>query len=209
MSESVEKTCMSSLQVTAIVTFLKKKIVQESLSADGRASLGGMLVKVAWGHGDLAQCLAALEGKSKIGNRRKQQNFMNWTAYVSSKEWDMMNTNRADFNVIVQIILEIIVGRLRCVNPTEGTKKFVSTIALYFMATHNGQYSYDSKLKMLQHVKKSWKTRNRIDAREKKKLRLAITSKSCQLIQRSCWRAISTSICMRDSKLTDAGQSAH
>ena len=51
----------------------------------------------------------------------------------------------------------------------EGALKSL-IIALYFMATHSGQYSVDSKIKMLQHVKKSWKTRNRIDAREKKKV---------------------------------------
>lgn len=110
----------------------------------------------------MAKVLLALQGGNPFEKRRRQQQcFLSFLNYISLTEWQQMERHGKDIRIVAQIVFSAVIDRLGCVNPTEPTKKFVSSLCL-FVTSHaqGGSYnsaSHDDKCKTLRMVKKEWK----------------------------------------------------
>ncbi len=170
---SPEHLSASALQVGALVSLLMRGSIQAALSKDEKAMLTVMMAKLPWAPNHLAKCLAALQGKDSACSRRPQQDFVSFLNYLSSFEWDLLEKHCKDFRVVCQILLDALVGRLRCINPTEFTKKLVASIILYLLQQadiHDDDIHesagfcsesvpFEQKTQMLKFVKKIYKKR--------------------------------------------------
>ena len=160
---SPELQSLSALQTNALATLLRRDQTQAFLSKDQKASLSAMLVKIKWAPEHLALCLAALQGKDSVcSNRRAQQDFVAFLNYVSLYEWKHVEKSCHDFQIVCQILLEVLVDRLNCINPTEATKKFLATTLTYIENQSQGASAdYGQKGSMLEYVKKVYRTRTK------------------------------------------------
>lgn len=145
---------LSFLQVLAVVAVLDRKLVQDALTPEKKATLSQMLAKVPWMPTHLSKALAALQGKNAVKTRRAQQNFIHFTNYISANEWKHLWNHRNELDAMIPFLLEILGGRLKCMNPTENTKKLVASIALYLMSLEE-TITMDAKQNALTFVKKN------------------------------------------------------
>ena len=121
---------LSLLQAKAAVQALSR--CQAGLTADQKASLSTMLLVVKWVPDHLQSCLAALSGDDAMGVRRRDgQNFIAFIHYISLSEWKALQKYAFDVRMCVQVIAKVLTSRLLCINPSEGTKKFIATVVLF------------------------------------------------------------------------------
>ena len=156
----------SGLQLNALVTVLNRANIQKSLGPQEKACLTAMIVQSPFSNKHKEQALLSLQNGTDVQpTRRKQQNHLNFVNYLCSFEWSQIQANAYDANVVVQILLEVLVGRLNCINPSESLKKLVASIALY-VGTHGRDLecldvNEATKIKMLKYVKTCWKARTK------------------------------------------------
>jgi hypothetical protein len=215
--DTVELLTASALQANALVAILKRQQIQASLSKEQKASLSEMLIAVPWAPNHLAWCLTALQGKDGGNDRRQQQNFMRFVNYMSEFEWEALLKSGKDFRIVINILLEVLVGRLLCINPTEPTKKLVASIALLAQGSdadaaaafqHTSMVVDEDKWRMLDHVKREYKARVKREKKRDNRYRLATTWRSCRRTRQSfSLGPMRISITASRSKV--AGRSAH
>ena len=118
----------SLLQSNALLEVLLCESRGKDLGAEMRASLGTAICAAKFEEDHQAALLAALSGQ-KVACRRQAQDAMNAFQYFSKHEWDRLEEYSSQC-LIQQLILDVVVGRLHCVNPTEPTIKLLTSAML-------------------------------------------------------------------------------
>ena len=159
----------SKLQTNGVLELLGRG---QQMSETQRAQLGTMAATLQLCPTDLTSIMSALAGrpagdeaapKAAKQIRREGQDLMPWDSYVSSDEWDRLLDKTINRRAKQQLLIEIVVGRLWGINPTEDSMKWLASCshALSHDAAQAMRIPFEEKIEHREWVKKAWRTRAR------------------------------------------------
>jgi hypothetical protein len=153
---------VSSLQKSAVSELLVAAITQ-GVSAEDVAMLTDKCVAANFLPADLDELLSVLAQKA-AEKRRKQQNFLFASNYVSEGLWKKLLSPELDLQMRCDIWVQH-VTRLACINPTEPScKRWVAELLCMQHSREELQsISKDSKVSLMKHLKISLKKQVRCD----------------------------------------------
>lgn len=153
---------VSPLQKSAVIELLAHAITQ-GVSAENVAMLTDKCVAVNFLPADLDEVLSVLTQKT-AEKRRKQQNFLSASSYVSEGLWKKLLSPELDLQMRCDMWVQH-VTRLDCINPTEpSVKRWVAELLCMQHGREELQsISKDSKVSLMKHLKTSLKKQVRSD----------------------------------------------
>ena len=142
---AAEQELVSRLQCDAILSMLHSC----KLESTEKARLVDMVLGVRFHEQDRLRILDALGGggggggggnsgtQGVINHRRPMQNFTSFLEYLSTFEWDRLESCKCSGNKngMMQIFLDVLIHRLHCVNPSEFTINRVTAALLVASST--------------------------------------------------------------------------
>jgi len=120
---SPQHRATSSLQSDALVVLLRSAACRKDLNAEQAATLSTQIHGAKFHAEHLSEILAELAGQRKK-RRRDCQDATNAFEYFSADEWDSM-TAQEHAGLIQAVVLDVVVGRMQCINPSEPTIKLL------------------------------------------------------------------------------------
>ena len=153
---------VSPLQKSAVNELLAHAITQ-GVSAENVAMLTDKCVAVNFLPADLDEVLSVLTQKT-AEKRRKQQNFLSASSYVSEGLWKKLLSPELDLQLRCDMWVQH-VTRLDCINPTEpSVKRWVAELlCMQHDRAELQSISKDSKVSLMKHLKTSLKKQVRSD----------------------------------------------
>jgi len=119
---SLEAT--SELQAQAVIAWLTQH--GKELDIEERSALNAQVVQTKFLPKDRDAILAALATGARKINRRGSQDAMHAFEYFSANEWDMLEDCKNQSRLI-ELILDVVVNRMLCINPCEHTIKLLTS----------------------------------------------------------------------------------
>ena len=104
-----------------MLELLQDAVASSRLSGQELATISDRILEVQWFCGHLEPLLAIIAGKSQP-KRRKQQDYLAATNYLSNKRWTRFLDPDLNLNARADFFLNFVVS-LDCINPTEPTVK--------------------------------------------------------------------------------------
>ena len=158
---------VSTLQSNALMELLRSEAARKHLDCEQRASLSTQLLSADFAADQLSAMLAVLAcEKIKLKTRRDAQNAIHAFEYFSDAEWSRLGTCKHQPS-IEDLILDVLVHRMQCINPNEPTVKLLTSGILTL--THGedvGNVSLLEKLELKKAIAKRIKARcRRINAK--------------------------------------------
>lgn len=101
------------------------------MDCDEKAALAALIAQCNFAEPHMEIVLATLT--ATIARRRQNQDFVNWPHYLSKQDWSNVIKGLAAASVdqmihsILSTVLEVVLYRFGCLNPTEGTKKWTAS----------------------------------------------------------------------------------
>ena len=157
--DSKQHELLSGVQMKALRHLMRQRTIQETLTIEEKAILSAQMSKVPWAKDHLEQLLAVVDDVRGLTNRRGMQNFESFPKYLSTFDWDIVFKNEKDSELVCDILINVLTSRFNCVNPSEGTKKLVASIALHLLSKFQGVKGF--KAKLLNHVRKHYEVRKK------------------------------------------------
>jgi len=153
---------VSNLQKSAVSELLAHAITL-GVSAENVAMLTDKCVAANFLPADLDELLSVLAQKT-AEKRRKQQNFLYASSYVSEGLWEKLLSPETDLQMRCDMWVQH-VTRLDCINPTEpSVKRWVAELLCMQHGREELQsISKDSKVSLMKHLKTSLKKQVRSD----------------------------------------------
>ena len=153
---------VSALQKSAVSELLAHAITQ-GVSAENVAMLTDKCVAANFLPADLDEVLSVLTRKT-AEKRRKQQNFLSASSYVSEGLWKKLLSPELDLQLRCDMWVQH-VTRLDCINPTEpSVKRWVAELlCMQHDRAELQSISKDSKVSLMKHLKTSLKKQVRSD----------------------------------------------
>ena len=128
------------MQKDALLELLETKDCRDGLSCEQRALLQDLIMEAPYGDDDKSQCLISLAGGQRRKPRRtKQQDATHCLEYLSEKEWQLFP--RMGQLGVLQLLFDVLISRMQCFNPTEGTLKWVAS-SVIFITTPKDQLAF-------------------------------------------------------------------
>ena len=142
-----------------------RKIDAKAFTLDQKASLTALIGQCSFLDSHMEAVLPMISGS--LPKRRKNQDFMHWVYYLSKEDWKdvakALRVSTADQMVrtMLQKMLDVVLWRYGCINPTEGTKKLMASV-IYFILEQFYDDQFDQSVPIcpdhvLSVVKDTWK----------------------------------------------------
>ena len=126
-STGTARRSLSTIQCNAVLEMMDKSEAQ--FSSEDRANLSDILMSAGFEADHLERLLCRLSSGEDV-RRRKQQDHCAFLNYFSENEWAAMQDKDMQCTEIINKMVQVLMDRLDCINPSEPTKKLVASAAL-------------------------------------------------------------------------------
>ena len=126
--DATAQTRLNQIQAKAVIALLRSEDASQ-IDAETNAMLTDIVVSIKWAQEDRDLILAELAG-TRFTSRRPSQDFTAFITYLTSNQWTALQTHDLDDTSKVSLLVDIVVRRLQCRNPSEATKKLMSSVVL-------------------------------------------------------------------------------
>ena len=120
---------ISNIQMAAVIEQLQAHGLQKKISAEDQANISEIVLSTNYCDDHSGAILAKLTGVPQT-RKRQGQDFTAWMSYAYATEWALIMSDDADDISIIHLCVDIVMRRLRCINPSEDTKKMITNVVL-------------------------------------------------------------------------------